>query len=214
MSGSKRWLREHFSDEYVKKSKDEGYPSRAAYKLLEIQQKDRLIKPGMIVVDLGAAPGGWSMVAAELVGEKGAVIALDILPMAPQAGVEFIQGDFTEQETLDNLLKLVAERSKKGLVDLVISDIAPNITGQKSVDQPRALHLVELAYDCAERILKPGGSFLAKIFQGAGVDDFINSLKSQFKDVKIRKPKSSRARSSEVYVRACEFLGYNNDSTV
>lgn len=206
MSDSKRWLNEHFRDEYVKKSKLEGYPSRSAYKLLEIQEKDRIIKPGMIVVDLGSSPGGWSMVASELVGPSGAVIAVDILPMTPPAQVSFIQGDFAESATLDQLLDMVAQKSKTGYVDLVISDMAPNITGHRSVDQPRSIGLIELSLDCAQQILKPGGIFLTKVFQGEGVDALIRDLRSSFKSVKIRKPKSSRARSSEIYLLA---LGFN-----
>lgn len=212
MSNDKRWLREHHDDEYVKKSKKEGYPSRAAYKLLEIQKRDQLIQPGMLVVDLGAAPGGWSMVASELVGRRGWVIALDLLPMVPIAGVEFIQGDFTEAATLDQLIALVSKKSPNGQVDLVISDMAPNITGQRSVDQPRFLGLVELAVDCAEQILKPGGAFLAKVFQGEGVDALIQDLRFRYKSVKIRKPKSSRARSREVFVLAEGFVSKSADS--
>lgn len=205
MTDSKRWLKEHFSDQYVKKAKQEGYPSRAAYKLLELQAKDHLFKPGMIVVDLGAAPGGWSVVAKDLVGPKGAVIAVDLLSMKPIAGVTFIQGDFNEEAVFEHLQEAVQECSKSGLVDLVISDMAPNISGEKSIDQPRSLHLLELAWDCAGRLLKPGGSFLAKVFQGPGVDEVLVQLRRHFKRVKLRKPKASRARSSEVYVCATEF---------
>ncbi len=206
MSGSsRRWLDEHFNDAYVKQAKKEGYRSRAAYKLLEINAKDKLIKPGMRVVDLGASPGGWSMVARDLVGLKGQVIALDILPMDPMAGVEFILGDFTEQTVLDQLLALLNNR----VVDLVISDMAPNISGQKSVDQPKAMYLNELALDCAQQILAPNGAFLAKLFQGSGVDEFVLSMRKHFKQVKWRKPDSSRARSREIYVLGTGFLGYN-----
>lgn len=198
MSSSKRWLKEHFDDPYVKKAQREGYPSRAAYKLLEIQEKDRIIKPGMVVVDLGAAPGGWSVVARKLVGPKGEVFALDILPMDHLTGVTFFQGDFTEQETLNHLLELLADRE----VDLVISDMAPNMIGMKSVDQPKLVGLVELAVDCAYQILKPGGTFLTKVFQGEGVDAVIKNLRAHFKTVKIRKPSASRSRSNEVYILA------------
>ncbi len=208
MSDSRRWLDEHFSDEYVKRAQKEGYPSRAAYKLLEMQKKDKLIKPGMVVVDLGAAPGGWSAVASELVGQKGCVIAVDLLPVEPRPQVHIIQGDFNDQAVLDKLLALVAENATNNQVDLVISDMAPNISGQRSIDQPRSLHLVELAWDCAAQILQPGGTFLAKVFQGAGVDEFLSELRKHFKSVKIRKPKASRARSSEVYVLGLGFLGY------
>lgn len=203
MSGSKRWLDEHFRDQYVKKSKQEGYPSRAAYKLLEIQEKDQLIKPGMLVLDLGAAPGGWSLVASDLVGPKGAVIAVDLLPLQMAIPrVSFIQGDFTEQCVYDQILAKIKDFSQNAKVDLVISDMAPNLSGMKSVDQPKALGLVELAFYCAKDTLKPGGSFLAKVFQGSGVDKLFKDLRSCFNSVKIRKPKSSRARSSEIYVLA------------
>lgn len=207
MSQSKRWLREHRTDYYVKKSQQEGYPSRAAYKLLEIQQKDQLIKPGMVVIDLGAAPGGWSKVARELVGERGKVIALDLLPMEPISGVTFLQGDFNDDNILQKLFSVLENQP----VDLVISDMAPNISGQKSIDQPRTMHLVELAWDFARKVLKEGGSFLVKVFQGQGVDAFILELRKEFKTVKIRKPKSSRARSREVYILGRDFLGYNNN---
>ena len=209
MGDSKRWLKEHFSDQYVKKAKQQGYPSRAAYKLLEIQAKDQLIKPGMVVVDLGAAPGGWSVVAEELVGGKGAVIALDLLPMEPISGVVFIQGDFNEASVFNLLETSVVEASQGGRADLVISDMAPNISGEKSIDQPRSLHLVELAWDCARQLLKPGGAFIAKVFQGEGVDALLVELRCHFKRIKLRKPKSSRSRSSEVYILGTEFLGYN-----
>ena len=200
---SKRWLKEHFSDEYVKRAQQAGYPSRAAFKLLELNEKDRLLKSGMTVVDLGAAPGGWSMVAKDLVGDKGQVFALDILPMDSIPGVAFLQGDFTEQATLDALLTMLDGRP----VDIVISDMAPNMSGKRSVDQPRSMYLVELALDCAQQILRPGGTFLAKIFHGEGAEAFAKVLKTQFKTVKYRKPKSSRARSREVYLLGQEFIG-------
>lgn len=202
---SKRWLNEHFNDTYVKQAQKEGYRSRAAYKLLEINTKDKIIKRGMRVVDLGAAPGGWSMAARDLVGPKGQVIALDILKMDPMAGVEIIQGDFTEQTVLDQLLKILNNEP----VDLVISDMAPNISGMKSIDQPRAMYLNELALECAQQILKPGGSFLAKLFQGTGVEEFVKALGPHFKQVKWRKPNASRARSREIYVLGTGFVGYN-----
>lgn len=203
---SRRWLKEHHSDEYVKRSREEGYASRAAYKLLELNEKDHFIKPGMVVADLGAAPGGWSQVARQLVGKSGKVFALDILPMAPIEGVTFIQGDFTKQQVLDKLLEVVAGQP----LDLVISDMAPNISGNKHVDQPRAMHLVELALDCAFNLLKPNGTFLAKVFQGEGVEVLTTLMKQHFKSVKSRKPKASRARSREIYVLATGFMGYNN----
>lgn len=202
---SKRWLNEHHSDEYVKRAREEGYASRAAYKLLELNSKDSFLRPGMTVVDLGAAPGGWSQVAMERIGRNGRVIAVDLLPMEPISGVTIIQGDFTEQQVLDSLLAAVPS----GGVDLVMSDMAPNISGNKSVDQPRSVCLVELALDCAYKILNKNGTFLAKIFQGEGVDALLAAMKQHFKVVKIRKPKASRARSSEIYIFATDFIGYN-----
>lgn len=198
---SRRWLKEHFDDQFVKRAQQEGYRSRAVYKLEEIQQKERLLKPGQIVVDLGAAPGGWAQYARGLVGVKGRVFALDILEMEPLEGVEFLQGDFREQEVLDALMeRLAGER-----VDLVMSDMAPNISGMSAVDQPRAMYLCELALDFARKTLKPGGNFLAKVFQGEGFDEYIKELRSDFEKVVFRKPKSSRPRSREVYVVARGF---------
>lgn len=201
---SKHWLKEHFSDQYVKKAQAKGYVSRAAYKLIAIQDKDNIIKPGMTVVDLGSAPGGWSQVARELVGDKGRVIALDILPMDPVSGVTFIQGDFREQVVLDQLLEAVGDQS----VDVVISDMSPNLSGRKGIDQPRSMYLIELAWDCARQILRPGGHFLAKVFQGEGVEALTKDLRSNFKTVKSRKPDASRARSREFYILGKGFLGY------
>jgi 23S rRNA (uridine2552-2'-O)-methyltransferase len=198
---SKRWLREHFDDEFVKRAQKEGRRSRAVYKLEEVDLKDRLLKPGMVVVDLGAAPGGWAQLAAEKVGHKGAVIALDILPMDSLAGVEFIEGDFREQEVLERLLAALDGRP----VDLVISDMAPNMSGTKAVDQPRAMYLAELALDFARQVLRPGGVFLTKLFQGEGFDDYVRELRAAFKEVKVRKPKASRPRSTEVYALARNF---------
>lgn len=200
---SQRWLDEHFDDHYVKEAQKLGYRSRACFKLLEIQDKDRLIRSGMVVVDLGSAPGGWSQVAAELVGDKGVVIASDILPMDPLAGVTFIQGDFTEDEVFRQILDAVAGRP----VDLVISDMAPNMSGVKDVDQPRAIYLVELAIDMAAQVLKPGGNFLAKVFQGEGFDQVLAELRKQYQQVITRKPDSSRARSRETYLLAKGFRG-------
>lgn len=197
------WMKEHLTDEYVQKAKDEGYVSRAAYKLLEIQEKDKILKFGQRVVDLGAAPGGWSQVASEIVGSKGKVVAIDLLPMEVAGDIIFIQGDFREQEILDQLFAVLEDEK----VDVVLSDMAPNISGQKSIDQPRTTYLVELALDCAFKTLKPGGTFLAKVFQGEGVDAIINQLKTRFKSYKTRKPKSSRARSREIYLLATGFLG-------
>ncbi|OGO91152.1 MAG: 23S rRNA methyltransferase [Coxiella sp. RIFCSPHIGHO2_12_FULL_42_15] len=202
MSDNKRWLNEHFRDIYVKKAKQEGYPSRAAYKLLEMHNKDHLLKPGMVVIDLGAAPGGWSKIAREIVGERGLVVAVDVLPVIAAPGVEVIQGDFNEATVQAEVFQRIQTRTKKDTVDLVISDMAPNITGQKSIDQPRSLHLVELAWQCAQEILRPGGTFVVKIFQGEGVDLLLKEWRWRFQSVKIRKPQSSRARSSEMYVVA------------
>ena len=195
---SHSWLREHFDDVYVKKAKQDGYRSRAVYKLLELNERDHFIKPGMTVVDLGAAPGGWSQAVSHLVGDHGRVVALDILPMDALAGVDIIQGDFREQEVLDQLLQTL----DGALVDLVMSDMAPNISGNKSVDLPRAMYLAELALDLARQVLKPGGDLVMKVFQGEGFDALMQELKSSFEKVVIRKPKASRPRSKEVYILA------------
>jgi len=200
---STRWLREHFTDEYVRRAQAEGYRSRAIYKLLEIQEKDRLLRPGATVVDLGAAPGGWSQLAARLVGPRGAVIALDVLPIELLVGVEFIQGDFRETAVLDGLLNVLNGRP----VDLVISDMAPNTTGIKAVDQPRGMYLAELALDFARQCLRPGGDFLVKAFQGEGIDPFLGELRAAFAAVLPRKPKASRARSAERYWLARNYRG-------
>jgi 23S rRNA (uridine2552-2'-O)-methyltransferase len=194
-STSKGWLKEHFDDVYVKRAQQEGYRSRACYKLLELNEKDRLIKPGMTVIDLGSAPGGWSQVAAQLVGDKGRVIASDILPMDGLAGVDFIQGDFTEQSVFDAIMDLTAGEK----VDLVISDMAPNMSGVAAVDQPQSMYLVELALDMARTVLKPKGAFLAKVFQGEGFDQYLRDMRTSFNTVQSRKPAASRARSREVY---------------
>ena len=192
---SKNWLREHFDDRYVKQSKQAGYRSRSSFKLLEIQKKDKLLHPGMVVIDLGAAPGGWSQVAADLVGDHGRVVASDILPMPTIAGVEFVQGDFTEGQVLEKIVKAVGERP----VDLVISDMAPNMSGIAHIDQPKALYLVELAFDLARQVLRPGGSVLTKVFQGQGTDTLMADLRNDFSKLMIRKPDASRSRSREVY---------------
>jgi 23S rRNA (uridine2552-2'-O)-methyltransferase len=201
-SSSKRWLQEHHKDQYVKQAREQGYPSRAAYKLLELNQKDHLFKPGMLVVDLGAAPGGWSMVASDMVGAKGKVVAVDLLPMQIPANTVFIQGDFTDDAVLQTVLQALDNKP----VDLVISDMAPNISGNKSVDQPRSIYLLELALDFAKRTLKPKGTLLMKAFQGEGLDELVRCLKNNFKQVKFRKPNASRARSREVYLLATDFL--------
>ena len=202
---SKRWLREHFSDPHVKRSREEGYRSRASFKLREINKRDRIIRPGMTIVDLGAAPGSWSQVAAERSGPNGRVIAVDLLPMAPIPGVEFIQGDFSDQAVLDHVLNRLAGAG----ADLVISDMAPNMSGVKGIDQPRAMALAELALDLAARVLAPGGGLLVKVFQGAGCEEFRASLKAEFAMVKTRKPEASRARSNEMYLLASGFRGQN-----
>lgn len=195
---SRRWLKEHFDDEFVKRAQQEGYRSRAVYKLQEIQEKDRVLRPGMTVVDLGAAPGGWTQYAAELAGRKGRVVASDILPMDPIPGVTILEGDFREAGVLEQLLTLIGE----GGADLVMSDMAPNMSGMDAVDQPRAMYLAELAADLARTILKPGGDFLVKLFQGAGFDEYVRMLRSEFDKVSIRKPRASRPRSREVYAVA------------
>lgn len=189
-------MKEHFDDEYVKRAQQEGYRSRASFKLLEINEKDRLLKPGMTVVDLGAAPGGWAQIAADSVGSRGYVAALDILPMDPIPEVEIILGDFREQEVLDQLLALLNDRP----VDLVMSDMAPNISGMKSVDQPRAMYLAELALELARTVLKPGGNFVVKVFQGEGFEPYLKEMRSNFNKVVSRKPKASRPRSREIYL--------------
>jgi 23S rRNA (uridine2552-2'-O)-methyltransferase len=200
---SKGWLQEHFDDQYVKQAQKLGYRSRACFKLLEIQEKDRLIRPGNLVIDLGSAPGGWSQVAAELVGHKGRVIASDILPMDSLAGVEFIKGDFTEAGVFEQLLALI----DNDCVDLVISDMVPNLSGVKDVDQPQAMYLVELALDMAKQVLKPGGALVAKVFQGEGFDEYYKEVRLVFTRVVTRKPDSSRARSREVYMVATGYKG-------
>lgn len=203
---SNSWLNEHFSDQYVKQSKADGFRSRASYKLLEINDKDRLFRPGACVLDLGAAPGGWSQVASQLVGDKGVVFASDILPMDGMAGVRFIQGDFTEQAVFDELMSSLGEYGHSG-VDLVISDMAPNMSGMADIDQPAAMYLVELALDMATSILKPGGHFVAKVFQGEGFDPYLSALRAKFSKVVTRKPGASRARSRECYLVGKGFKG-------
>lgn len=195
---SKRWLKEHFDDPFVRQAQAEGLRSRACYKLTELQDKYHLIRPGMVVVDLGAAPGGWSQLAARWVKESGQVLALDLLEIEPLDGVSFIQGDFTEDEPLAQLLERLEERS----VDLVMSDMAPNITGMDAVDQPRAMYLAELALEFARDRLRKGGCFLTKVFQGEGFDTFLQDVRQAFDKVKVVKPKASRPRSREVYVLA------------
>lgn len=199
---SRRWLQEHHDDVYVLRARQEGLRSRAAFKLMEIDEKHQLLRPGMLVVDLGAAPGGWSQVASRQVGPGGHVIAMDILPMDPLQQVTFLQGDFTEDAVYAALVALLGEK-KAGLV---ISDMAPNISGMKTVDQPRALYLAELALDLARRVLAPRGDFLVKVFQGAGSEQFIKDIRGTFGKVAIVKPKASKPKSREVYVLARNYL--------
>jgi len=191
-------LKEHFDDEFVKRAQREGYRSRAVFKLEEIQRKDHILKPCMSVVDLGAAPGGWSQYALGLVGRKGRIVAMDILAMEPLPGVEFLQGDFREEAVLEALLNRLNGRE----IDLVMSDIAPNITGVDAVDQPRAIYLAELAVDFADRVLRPGGDLLVKLFQGEGFDPLLKDLRARYDKVVMRKPRASRPRSREVYALA------------
>lgn len=195
---SSAWLKEHFDDYYVNKAKQEGWRSRAVYKLQEIDEKDQLFKSGMTVVDLGAAPGGWSQWTTHKVGDSGHVFALDILPVEPFAGVTFIQGDFREDEVYQNLLDQLAGRE----VDVVMSDMAPNMSGNKGVDIPRAMYLVELAVELADQVLRPGGDLLMKVFQGEGYEALLQDLRSKYQKVITRKPKASRPRSKEIYLLA------------
>lgn len=195
---SQRWLKEHFADPYVKKAQAEGLRSRAAYKLEELVERDQLLKPGMVVVDLGAAPGGWSQWVRQALGDQGRVVALDILEMPPLAGVEFLHGDFRDDAVLSDLETMLQGQP----VDLVLSDMAPNKSGVDSVDLPRAMHLAELAMDFADRRLRPGGNLLIKLFQGVGFDEYVRQLRRRYAKVSIRKPAASRKRSPEVYALA------------
>lgn len=198
---STRWMQEHFDDEYVKKAQKLGLRSRAVFKIEEINQKDKLIKPGMKVVDLGAAPGGWSEYAVKAVGESGQVVACDILSMDPIVGVDFLQGDFREEAVLDALLTRIDGKN----IDVVMSDMAANFTGNDSADSARSMYLVELALDMCHSVLKKNGAFVVKVFQGEGFDQFMKDVRQIFTTVKTRKPKSSRARSREVYLVATGF---------
>ena len=200
-SSSVRWMSEHLNDEFVKKAQKEGYRSRAAYKLLEINGKDQIIKTGFKVLDLGAAPGGWSQVAIKIVGKTGQVIATDILPVESIANVEFLQGDFTEEIIYNKLLSL----TNKQKINVVLSDMAPNMSGQISIDQPKSMYLAELALDMATKVLSHNGHFVVKIFHGDGFDSFIQNSRKNFKKVIIRKPKASRPRSKEVYLIASQL---------
>ena len=204
-TSSKAWMQEHVNDEFVKRAKQEGYRARAAYKLIEIDDRDKLIRSGMTIVDLGAAPGSWSQVAARRLQGKGRVIALDLLEMAPVGGVNFIQGDFREQAVLEQLEQMLNGQP----VDLVIADMAPNITGISAVDQASAAYLTELALEFSLKWLKPEGSFLVKVFAGSGFDDIVRGMREAFDKVATRKPKASRDRSTEVYL-----LGLRRKTTV
>lgn len=192
---SRRWLHEHIADPYVRQAQAQGYRSRASFKLLEINQRDRLLQPGATVVDLGAAPGGWSQVASSVVGPRGKVFAVDLLDMPPLPGVNFILGDFGDESVLEHMLSLLP-----GGADLVMSDMAPNLTGVRDVDQPAALHLAELALDFARRVLKPRGALLVKCFEGAGSPALRAAFAGQFEQVLVRKPEASRDRSREHYL--------------
>ena len=198
---SHRWMQRHVNDEYVQRSKRDGYRSRAAYKLLELQEKDRFIKRGQAIVDLGAAPGGWSQVAADMVGPKGEVVGFDILPIDPLPGVTLLQGDFREDNALRQLTDVLGKRQ----VDLVLSDMAPNISGVAAVDQPRAMLLCELALDFCTQYLRPGGGFVCKVFHGEGFDVWMRDVKSRFGRAVTRKPKASRPNSREVYLVAGNY---------
>jgi 23S rRNA (uridine2552-2'-O)-methyltransferase len=200
-NSSTKWMQEHFDDEYVKKAQRLGLRSRAVFKIEEINLKDKLIKSGMKVVDLGAAPGGWSEYAAKVVGDKGQVIACDILPMDPIVGVDFLEGDFREEAVLDALLTRINGQN----IDVVMSDMAANMTGNESADSARSMYLVELALEMCQQVLKKNGSFVVKVFQGAGFEQFMKDVRASFKTVKTRKPDSSRARSREVYLVATGF---------
>ena len=202
-SSSRAWLKEHHDDIFVQRAQKEGYRSRAVYKLMEINDKDQILRRGMSVLDLGSAPGGWSQVAAELVGDAGRVVASDILSMDALPDVVFVQGDFTEQETYD---RIVASLNDKPL-DVVLSDMAPNMSGMPEVDQPRSMYLVELATELAERALAPGGAFITKVFQGEGFEPWFRQIRDRFDRVTTRKPSASRPRSREVYIVASGFKG-------
>jgi len=200
---SKQWMDEHVNDPYVKKAKIDGYRSRASYKIIEINEKDKIIRPGNIVMDLGSAPGGWSQVVAKLVGDSGRVIASDILPMDGILGVSFIQGDFTEAAVYDQILSMLNDDK----VDVVVSDMSPNLSGVNTTDQYSSIYLVELALDMARNVLKPGGSFCAKVFQGVGYEEYAKEVRKSFDKVIVRKPAASRARSREVYIVGKGFKG-------
>jgi 23S rRNA (uridine2552-2'-O)-methyltransferase len=198
---SARWLAEHASDEFVKRAKAEGWRSRAVFKLAEIQERERLLKPGIRCVDLGAAPGGWSQYAARILGASSRIVATDILPMDAIPGVDFVQGDFRDDSVLQELLACIGASK----VDLVLSDMAPNMAGIDAVDQPRSMYLAELALEFADRVLAPGGDALVKLFQGEGFDQLIRDTRSRYGRVVTKKPKASRTRSPEIYLLARQF---------
>jgi len=198
---SQQWIQEHFHDEYVKKAQAMGYRSRAVFKLSEIQEKDKIIRPGINVVDLGAAPGGWSEYVRKLLGKNDKIVALDLLEIEPIAGVDFIRGDFRDDDVLQKLYEILADQP----VHLLLSDMAPNMSGNKETDQPRSIYLGELALDAAQQLLAPGGTLLIKMFQGEGFDAYMQEVKRNFKSTVIRKPKASRPRSNEVYILAKGF---------
>ena len=200
---SARWLNDHENDEYVQRARREGFRSRAVYKLLEIQEKYQILKPGSVVVDLGAAPGGWMQVARKAVGDSGFVVGLDLLAIEPLPECTFIQGDFTEDAILEQLMDALDGRP----VDLVISDMAPNLSGMKDIDQPRSMYLVELAVHFASEVLRPGGTFLAKCFEGEGIDDIRATIRNEFKQLNNVKPKASRGKSREIYLLGRSFKG-------
>lgn len=200
-ASSRRWLKEHFDDQYVQKAQKRGLRSRAVFKLEEVQQRDGILKPGQTVVDLGAAPGGWSQLVVDIQKGSGQVIACDILPMDPIAGVDFLEGDFREEAVLNALLNRIGGAN----VDVVLSDMAPNMSGNQTVDQARSMYLVELALDMCRQVLKPNGSFVVKVFQGEGFDPFLAEVRGAFKSVKVRKPDSSRSRSREVFIVASGY---------
>jgi 23S rRNA (uridine2552-2'-O)-methyltransferase len=200
---SKKWLDEHVNDPYVKRAQIDGYRSRASYKLIEINEKDKLIRPGNIALDLGSAPGGWSQIMAPWVGDKGRCIASDILPMDSLADVTFIQGDFTEESVFDEIMASI----NGAPVDVVVSDMAPNLSGVNATDQYSSMYLVELALDMARQVLKPGGNFCAKVFQGVGYEEYLKDVRTSFDKVLIRKPSASRPRSREVYIVGKGFKG-------
>ncbi len=198
---SGRWLQEHFADPFVKKARAQGFRSRAIYKLEELDQREKLLRPGLVCLDLGAAPGAWSQYASRKVGRKGRVVATDILPMDPIVGVEFVQGDFREPDVVSALQSLLPVRG----VDLLLSDMAPNLSGIDAVDQPRSMYLAELALDTAGTVLKPGGTALIKVFQGAGFTEILGAARQRFATVRMLKPEASRARSPELYLLAKDF---------